>query len=472
MGLSERYVFRIHKVKQSTRVTLVSASILVALCSLSVVNVNALRTNTPSGNRISASKCSRVGTTRIISGVKHSCIRSKGGMSWKPVSNSPKSSVPSSSTAPAVTVPLKTDNLVLATNCRITDPNPTEPLSLGFQKNRFRLKSQGEVRIGVVFTDFPDAVATSTTQKVFEIVSPGAEKRYEHLSYGRLKFTLVPYHGWIRMSKNSTEYRMSRKTVADGSHLSYIDEALSKGGDAFIDGSVDGFLVLTNPKARAFDFGPAFLAYPVGGTPWSSRFQLLNGATSGIDLLEGESEWVNHEFGHTMGLVDLYAYQTTSDPSSMNRYVGWYSVMGSHPFYEAAPELFGWERWSLGWINDDQIACLTKGTATVDIDPIERPGGTKILVVPVGRTRAIVVESRRNLGYDKGLKKEGALVYVVDLSLKSGYGVIQVLPLNEQDASKMSVALLPGESLEFEGVRVTSESKSSAGDRVTVSYGG
>jgi hypothetical protein len=73
-----------------------------------------------------------------------------------------------------------------------------------------RLKATGTVRIGVVFVDFADAVATRTTQSVLDLISPAAERRFAAVSYGRVTFELVPVHGWVRMSRVSSAYGMSR----------------------------------------------------------------------------------------------------------------------------------------------------------------------------------------------------------------------------------------------------------------------
>jgi hypothetical protein len=165
-----------------------------------------------------------------------------------------------------------------------------------------------------------------------------------------------------------------------------------------------------------------------------------------------------------MGLVDLYAFS-----GSGNRFVGQFSLMGQ--INGGAPELFGWERWTLGWVADSQVSCLTTGSSTTDLTPIATAGGVKIAVAKLSSSRAVVVESRRRLGYDTGLSKEGVIVYVVDTSVRSGEGVLRILPINDSDQSKMSVALSAGESLTFENVQVRVVSSGAGGDRVTIRIG-
>jgi hypothetical protein len=239
--------------------------------------------------------------------------------------------------------------------------------------------------------------------------------------------------------------------------------------------SLDGFLVLTNPDAAAFDVGPAFTpvarydAARAAGRSWT------NGATSGTDLLAFGSAWFNHEFGHTLGLVDLYAFdpvergQATIEPAEIFRFTGGFSLMGSVD--GSAPEYFAWERWVLGWVTDAEVVCIESGSATVTLDPIERAGGTKMFVARLDTSRAVVVESRRRLGYDTALAREGALVYLVDISVASGKGPIRVQPENDADPVKSSALLRTGDSITVAGVRISVVASGASGDRVTMRIG-
>jgi hypothetical protein len=55
--------------------------------------------------------------------------------------------------------------------------------------------------------------------------------------------------------------------------------------------------------------------------------------------------------------------------------------------------------------------------------------------------------------------------------VRSGEGVLRVLPLNDSDQTKMSVALGAGESLTFENVQVKVVSSGAGGDRITLRIG-
>jgi hypothetical protein len=104
----------------------------------------------------------------------------------------------------------------------------------------------------------------------------------------------------------------------------------------------------------------------------------------------------------------------------------------------AAPKgggMFAWHRWKLGWLDANQIVCLSRrGTTTATLAPLERPGATKAIVSRVGRT-AVVVEVRAPLAEDATLCRPGVLVYRVDFSAGSPENAgSRLLPIRLQPA--------------------------------------
>jgi M6 family metalloprotease-like protein len=310
----------------------------------------------------------------------------------------------------------------------------------------------------VLFVDFPDAVAARTPQSAFALISPAAETYYKTVSYGRMNLILDPSFKWLRMSKPSSAYGWDTLTFA--AHKVYIQEALTLAGAGVDFSTSDGLAIISNPDAGALTNGPTFVA-PVGGGVTAGGKTFENAVTSGRDLLFWGAYWLNHEGGHSMGLVDLYAFT-----GATHRFVGGFSLMGliSGP----AREYLGWERWLLGWVTDDQVACAQPGTTTATLTPVERVGGTKIVVVPTGPTSAVVVESRRIEGYDASGFTPGVLVYFIDTSINSGTGVVRVLPINDADVSKATAPLAVGATLTYGTVTVKFVSQDGAGDHVEV----
>ena len=237
------------------------------------------------------------------------------------------------------------------------------------------------------------------------------------------------------------------------------------------DGEVDfsdvqAVYVMANPEATAISYGPGFtpvdksFGIPVDGNT------ITNGATSGFDLKDWGFLWLNHEAGHTLGLVDLYSYENTSNYDDIYRFVGNFSLMG----YIAGrvPEPLAYERWLLGWIDDDQIICQPTGEETTTLSAIEKEGGIKAVIVPTGPTSAVIVESRRALGYDSNIIKPGSLVYSIDTSISTGQGPIRVFPMKDNDPYRDQSPLAVGESVTVGNVTITVTDASADGDTVQV----
>ena len=79
----------------------------------------------------------------------------------------------------------------------------------------------------------------------------------------------------------------------------------------------------------------------------------------------------------------------------------------------------GYSRWILGWLDDEQVSCVRTDT-TVLLTPLATRGGSKLAVVMLSASSALVVEVRRAIGYDGHLASNGAVVYLVETN--NGFG--------------------------------------------------
>jgi hypothetical protein len=90
-----------------------------------------------------------------------------------------------------------------------------------------------------------------------------------------------------------------------------------------------------------------------------------------------------------------------------------------------------------------------------------------MIVVPINNHTALVVESRRSMGYDRPARS-GVLTYVVDSSIKAGSGPIRVLPFNSQDSFKHNATLTVGKSITYRNVKVYFTYSSQRNDQVFI----
>jgi M6 family metalloprotease-like protein len=292
-------------------------------------------------------------------------------------------------------------------------------IALGFPKIKDLAPSTGKLNMTVLFVDFEDVPATRSTDSVFAIIDPIAPNYFKETSYGRMELNLQPHLEWLRLSKPSEHYATA--IYYGQPHLDFIQEAVDLADDQVDFSETHVVLVMTNPDAEKITQGPTFKSTDPDYHIKADGASIPTGITSGYDINHWGGIWLAHETGHTFGLPDLYHFGS----DSLHRYVGTFGLMGTCAAH--SPGYFAFERWVLGWIDDDQIYCHEGGEITMEIEAIENPGGTKALMVPVDSTSALVVESRRQIGFDKK-GKEGALVYLVNTALPGGSGPIQVKP--------------------------------------------
>jgi M6 family metalloprotease-like protein len=262
-----------------------------------------------------------------------------------------------------------------------------------------------------------------------------------------MKLNLNPHRSWIRLSKPSVHY-------GDGiyefkPHREFIQEAVNLADERVDFSETDLVLVMSNPEAEAIALGPVFKSLDPYWQIKSREASIPVGITSGYDLNYWGGIWLAHEMGHAFGLPDLYHFGS----ERWNRYVGTYGLMGTCD--AKAPGYFAFERWVLGWLDDSQINCHTAGEVTIELEALEAIGGTKAIVTPLDSTSALVVESRRAIGFDKETPEEGVLVYLVNTKMPGGSGPILVTPGAEsEDEFLKDAPLTKGEKYIYQNVIV------------------
>ena len=365
--------------------------------------------------------------------------------------------------------------------CRLPNRAGADRLSVGFPISPERIPASGNVNVAVLFVDFPDAPAlqgaTATadeegsTHDLFGQIVSDAESYLKAMSYGTFDVTFRPLHRWLRMPHSlSSLYADSDSSLGRGiSRFMLINDAIGLADPEFDFEDIDSVVVIAAPEADSIRRGSALLSPDWHFDP--------DGQTIGnaISLGSNDRRWADgltiaHELGHNLGLPDLYDTSVSRDseghlPDEVDRFVGEFGLMGVGQRSSQA-EMFAWSRWQLGWLRDTQVACIKSFPASVQLTPLPIPGGVKAVVVPLTETTALVVESRRLLGYDLYLRKEGALVYKIDTSVQSGEGPIVVGSISKPPND--SALLGPGEVWNWDGYSVTVKEVTPEGDLVEI----
>lgn len=141
-------------------------------------------------------------------------------------------------------------------------------------------------------------------------------------------------------------------------------------------------------------------------------------------------------------------------------------------------DLLAWQKWILGFVIDEQVRCVmpTSSVSYSWIAPSSmKTQKSKLVVVPLTKNKAIVVESIRATGLHYRLKSPslGALAYIVDAGdTRHTYGYSVLYPDKRKPKFVTNLMedapLKVGESLTYEGVRITNVEWGEFGDVIKV----
>lgn len=231
------------------------------------------------------------------------------------------------------------------------------------------------------------------------------------MSYGGLRISVEPVLRWLRLPRTLAEYRQTRFDGAIEAAVQTVDAELDFG-------RFQALLVITpgevGPLASTIVNHDPLRADGAAITSWV----WLSARTLDVE----RANVLVHETGHVLGLPDLYAQNAFSHHR--------WDVMTA----SGAGGMFAWHRWKLGWLDESQIVCLTRGAATVTLTPVEQAGGTKAVVFRA-RNAAVVVEVRQRLNEDAAICRTGVLLYRVDfLKGSPGRPGGQVVPVRIRSA--------------------------------------
>jgi M6 family metalloprotease-like protein len=411
--------------------------------------------------------CGKINQVISAGGSKLSCVKQGKKLVWRKVDMA-QTAMPIVPTPAPVTsaAPIATPVDPLAP-CKLPVADGRGDVAIGgWPRIPQRMKSIGTVISQVIMVDFPDAPATMTTQAAFAKIA-GATDTFKEMSYGKFNYVMQPTAKWYRMSKKSSDYVSGGWTF--DTQKAYILEATAIADNDVDFSKSDSFIILANPDAVGMGTqGPAFTPLAHDGITLDGRY-FGNGATSAYDLNHWGSIWANHELTHTLGMIDLYTFNQAANGNLPFPFTGDFSYMGDSSFDSNSPGLLAFERWNIGWLDDSQMICDSQSEITQTLTPVENSGGVKALIVPISRTKALVVESRRPIGIDKNLVKSGALVYLVDSSIQSGMGPVKVFPANlAADPKYTQAPRALGESVTVEGITVTVIASDAQSDTIHV----
>ncbi|WP_228023035.1 M6 family metalloprotease domain-containing protein [Streptomyces acidicola] len=289
-------------------------------------------------------------------------------------------------------------------------------------------RSTGTVRALNLMIDFSDAPGEGSAMERLAEFAPQTRAWFATSSYGRLDYRPeAPISDWLRMPKSFKEYGIERGAPFDPGYRKLVEDLVRK-ADPRVDFRKYDFLnVLVTPNA-----GPSALDTVLSVTfagnqeaPVADGVPVANASFVYSRQDDGSGSYAEtgyrvlpHENGHVFGLPDLYTHEGGGA-------VGHWDIMSED--WGAGNDLLGWHKWKLGWLDDTQVRCAaTPGSTEYTLTPLPRPGGLKLVFVPLDSRTGYAIELRARGGNDAVVCRPGILVYKVDATVDTGGGPVRV----------------------------------------------
>lgn len=349
----------------------------------------------------------------------------------------------------------------------------------------------------MIFLSFPDSVPRTTPTELTADHFPATSHFFARASYG--KFTLRPHplREWLPMPRASTAYAIQRDWNS-ARRSAYLRDALAA-SDPRVDFSrYDVVYFVADPHAPGVNSDATKVVNLEA--PLRADGTDIRRVVTVFERHPPDRLVLAHETGHVFDLPDLY-HRPADGKGDWDTYVGDWDLMGSQ--FGLAPDLFGWHKWKLGWLEPRHVSCVQAagaGGTRMTLEPLGAGGpavagaagvaagaeafesefrgrrlgggsglpsgglgsgglgsnelgsgglgfglggGIKLAVVRTGRDSVIAFEARGPVGNDGAVCSQGVLVYRVRSETVSGGGPVEVLDAHPDTAACWEDSVYP-----------------------------
>jgi M6 family metalloprotease-like protein len=296
----------------------------------------------------------------------------------------------------------------------------------------------------VILVEFTDKLHTFTQTQVETSSITNLNNYIDEVSFGLTSVT-GEATAWLQLG-HAREYYVEGTAFPSDPKFNLITDAVDA-ADPFVDyNDYDGITIIHAGQGQ--ELSHDWRDY------WSSEWwgfslhtddgvTLHRASVSPEQSNPGQPAFVGvlaHEFGHDLGLPDLY------DTSYQEEFVGDWGLMGSGSWNgpigvgDSPAHMMGYSKAYLGYVNGSQLVEAPLELNTL-VDPLETATtGVHLIKIPVTSLRYYLVEVRQKIGYDTYLPDKGVLISYVDETLSSGSGIVKVIDAHPGTPSKSDAA--------------------------------
>jgi len=280
----------------------------------------------------------------------------------------------------------------------------------------------GKWSILALLVEFPDVKHQTAPEEISRRIFQDVNAYFREVSYN-----LVSIEGyatnWIMLPKSTVTYGISEWGSPSERRRAFERDAIGVADD-----SVD--------YSR---YDVVFIIAAGRGTVWaySTTAMVRTNDNVTVEAITVQTEYTAwgtfaHEFGHQLGLPDLYDYTVAAKPGVYLEaaiHVGPYCLMSRST---ERPLMLGWSKLTLGWLPPSNVQIAQPGDIkSVKIRPHRSLSNeTMLLKIQISSKQYYLVEVRERTGYDSVLPDSGVLITFVDELVESGQGPVRLIDAN------------------------------------------
>ncbi len=298
----------------------------------------------------------------------------------------------------------------------------------------------GNLRVLVIPVVFSDLLNTTDIETSLSVKTASLASYYADVSYGSVTLSIETLPNWTALPHTLEYYGNDSGTEIDVNWFAFVMDSLNA-----VDPSVDfrnyGYVLVVHAGADQASSGVAsdlWSEASVGKQPFLND----GGVNLGFAILSEMDPYgvFAHEFGHNIGLPDLYDY------SGQNQaFVRVWSLMDYGSWLMPPSSLMAPEKMWLNWIPPVNTTVVNAGQIlNVTLAKLETPDNILAVKIPVDNTY-YVLEYRTEVLTDSALPMEGVIVSYVDENLQSGQGIIKIKSADPSSHTLYDAAFTPGQ---------------------------
>jgi len=313
----------------------------------------------------------------------------------------------------------------------------------------------GKVKVLVIPVEFPDLPGEGNPVD-YSTIAERLREYWSEVSYGLLEINIEIHNNWITLDKEYSYY--GRDYLGSEPHQCDFLYNVVQAADPEINyREYDFYIIMHSGHDQASSHNSVDMWSKVLYCgPIETDEKTLDNFVAIVSYDDPLGVWA-HEFGHLLGLPDLYNVEKKNEPDD---YVGFWDLMadGSWNGPPSEPgkypaELTSWCRIKLGWLGEEDVKEVEYGDSGIfTLNTLEDMQGLRAIKIKVDELHYHLIEAREKTGYDSYLPGQGVLILWIDETRSSGHGIVKVIRVGGRNL--IEAALSPGEEFRVENKKI------------------